>query len=68
MTDAVWQTNLVYHDVLNYYNFHHKHQEQNISMARQPWQKWVAFKISYKGLVIKMWDQDIPTQEMDIIT
>ena len=68
VTHVAWQTNLVYHDVLNYYNFHHKHREQNISMAWQPWQRWVAFKISYKVLVINMWDQEITTQEMDIIT
>ena len=67
MTDVVWQTNLVYHDVWTYYNFRHKHQEQNISMASQPWQKWVEFKISYKVLVINMWDQEITTQEMEII-
>ena len=47
-TDVAWQTNLVYHDVLNYYNFHYKHREQNISMASQPWQKWVEFKISLR--------------------
>ena len=68
VTDVVWKTNLVYHDVWIYYNFHHKHREQNISMASQPWQKWVEFKISYKVLVINMWDQEITMQEMEITT
>ena len=68
VTNVVWQTNLVYHDVWTYYNFHHKHREQNKSMASQPWQKWVEFKISYKVLVINMWDWEITTQEMEITT
>ena len=82
VTAVAWQTNLVYHDVLNYYNFHHKLYAGDFDMLRkflqasrteQKYSKPTMTKVGWvqnllKVLVINTWDQEITTQEMEITT